>query len=235
MSGHTVENGDGGKLLTTPALAIRVNRRARNISLRVDPASGRVILTIPTERALADGLRFAARKTGWIERQLATMSPRVPFRDGNVIPLRGRSRRIRHRPDICGGVFETVDEILVGGTVASLSTTLREWLRATARAAIEERAREFLGRRGCDPVSIALRDPKSRWGSCSAKGTLSFSWRLVLAPEMVLSYVVAHEVAHLEVFTHGPRFWRKVAELEPDYATAEAWLRRHGNTLHRYG
>ena len=235
MCGHTVENRDGGKLPTTPALAIRVNRRARNISLRVDPASGQVILTLPSERARADGLRFAARKTSWIERQLAALSPRVPFEDGNVIPLHGRSRRIKHRPDICGGVFATPDEILVGGTVAGLSGALQEWLKATARGAIEERARELLGGLGWRPVSIAIRDPKSRWGSCSVKGTLSFSWRLVLAPETVLSYVVAHEVAHLEAFTHGPRFWSKVAELEPDYGDAEAWLRRHGNALHRYG
>ena len=82
---------------------------------------------------------------------------------------------------------------------------------------------------------VTVRDTKSRWGSCSARGCLSFSWRLVLAPESVVDYVVAHEVAHLAEMNHGPRFWRLVQSLTPDCAAPRAWLNRHRNQLLAYG
>ena len=82
---------------------------------------------------------------------------------------------------------------------------------------------------------ITLRDQKSRWGSCSSAGQLSFSWRLVLAPPFVLDYVAAHEVAHLAEMNHGPRFWRLVAKTLPAFEEAKVWLRIHGMDLYRYG
>lgn len=80
-----------------------------------------------------------------------------------------------------------------------------------------------------------MRDTTSRWASCTAAGDLAFSWRLVLAPEPVFDYVVAHEVAHLAEMNHGPAFWRLVAGLVADVAAPRDWLRRHGPALHRYG
>jgi len=82
---------------------------------------------------------------------------------------------------------------------------------------------------------ISVRDTRSRWGSCSAKGNLSFSWRLILAPEFVLNYVVAHEVAHLIERNHGPKFWKLVARLDDQADAARKWLRRNGEALHRMG
>ena len=80
-----------------------------------------------------------------------------------------------------------------------------------------------------------MRDTASRWGSCSARGDLSFSWRLILAPHRVLDYVVAHEAAHLVEMNHSARFWRLVGRLMPDYEGERAWLKRHGGRLHAYG
>ena len=80
-----------------------------------------------------------------------------------------------------------------------------------------------------------MRDTRTRWGSCSAKGALSFSWRLVMAPPFVLDYLAAHEVAHLKEMNHSPRFWRVVHDLCPHTADAENWLKRHGSELHRFG
>lgn len=88
---------------------------------------------------------------------------------------------------------------------------------------------------GAAPGRITMRDPRTRWGSCSANGNLGFSWRLVLAPEFVLAYVVAHEVAHLKELNHGPRFWRLVERLIGDPEPARRWLRAEGPDLHRYG
>ena len=85
------------------------------------------------------------------------------------------------------------------------------------------------------PGRVTVRDTRSRWGSCSASGQLSFSWRLILAPEWILDYVVAHEVAHLAEMNHGPAFWRLVETLIGDPKPARSWLKRHGPGLHRYG
>lgn len=82
---------------------------------------------------------------------------------------------------------------------------------------------------------ITLRDTRSRWGSCTARGTLNFSWRLILAPSFVLDYLAAHEVAHLVHLDHSPAFWAVVRRLFSDIETAEAWLKQHGASLHRYG
>ena len=81
---------------------------------------------------------------------------------------------------------------------------------------------------------IAVRDTRSRWGSCSSKGTLSFSWRLVLAPPFVLDYLVAHEVAHLAHMNHSAAFWALARRLAPRMPEAELWLKVHGPVLHRY-
>ncbi|HEY8013860.1 MAG TPA: M48 family metallopeptidase, partial [Dongiaceae bacterium] len=82
---------------------------------------------------------------------------------------------------------------------------------------------------------IGVRDPRSRWGSCSPDGVLNFSWRLILAPRFVMDYVVAHEVAHLRELNHGPRFWRLAETLCPDMDRARDWLAIYGPGLHRYG
>jgi hypothetical protein len=105
---------------------------------------------------------------------------------------------------------------------------------AIARAEVADRARRLAARIGRKLGRVGVRDTKSRWGSCSGRGNLSFSWRLVFAPEPVINYVVAHEVAHLAEMNHGPRFWRLVESLSPDSAAARAWLKRHRSRLFSY-
>ena len=109
-----------------------------------------------------------------------------------------------------------------------------DWLKREARRKIDERVAEYAAVLGVRPKRITIRDTSSRWGSCSSARSLSFSWRLVLAPPAVLDYVVAHEVAHLRELNHRPRFWRLVELLVPDIEKSQAWLSDHGALLHRY-
>jgi predicted metal-dependent hydrolase len=126
--------------------------------------------------------------------------------------------------------------ILVPGSEAELAARLEAWLRRQARGDLEEQSRRLAPKIGKPVGRFGVRDTRSRWGSCSAAGTLSFSWRLILAPSTVLHYVVAHELAHLVQRNHGPRFWALVAKLHGEGVDdARAWLRRHGPGLHRYG
>ena len=108
-----------------------------------------------------------------------------------------------------------------------------EW-RAAAREALTEVAEREAPKLGVAYERIAVRDQKTRWGSCSSRGTLSFNWRLVLAPEEVLDYVVVHELCHLREPNHSQRFWRLVEDARPGWQAQRDWLRMHGPELQAF-
>ncbi len=112
---------------------------------------------------------------------------------------------------------------------------LADWLRAEAKGDLTLRTFHHAANLGCRPKRISVRDQSTRWGSCSMTGTICYSWRLIFAPEFVLDYVAAHEVAHLREMNHGPRFWRLVRETMPEMQKARAWLKLNGAELHRFG
>jgi predicted metal-dependent hydrolase len=211
------------------------DRRARRIILRFDHGHGRIVVVLPKRVSLAQGRRFALLNRGWIRDRLDLLPEPIPFRPGLKIPFMGEMLRIRHRPGERGGVWREGEEIIVTGQAEHLARRVEDWLKREARREIEKRAygkAELLGKR----IShITIRDARSRWGSCSPKGRLSFSWRLIMAPRSVIDYVVAHEVAHLRELNHGPKFWRLTAELTRQVEASRAWLNEHGICLHRYG
>lgn len=217
------------------ALDVRRSRRARRITLSVDPASGAVRLMLPQRTALAEGLDFARDKARWIEARLAALPARVAFEVGAEVPYLGRPHVIAHAPDARRGVWREAQVIRVSGFPEHLARRVRDFLLCEARREIAGRVQAKVDRIGRPVGRITLRDTRSRWGSCSSSGALNFSWRLILAPEAVLDYVVAHEVAHLVHPNHGAGFWALVAELTPAVAAPRRWLRREGAGLFRYG
>jgi hypothetical protein len=219
-----------------PRVSIRVSPRARRIALRIDAAERKVELILPPGVPPRDGLRFLATKQGWIAARLAALPQPVRFAEGAMIPLFGSPHHIRREDDPAAPPVALHDgEIRVRGDAAHLERRVRDHLMAMARAEFADRARPLAARIGRELARVGVRDTKSRWGSCSGRGNLSFSWRLIFAPESVIDYVVAHEVAHLAEMNHGPRFWRLVESLSPDSATARAWLKRHRSRLFSYG
>lgn len=216
-------------------LAMRQSRRARHLSLRLDPARDAVELVLPRGVSLHEGMRFVAEKSGWILARLASRPPRVAFAPGAVIPYLGIDHVISRRPGARGGAWREGNTLAVSGKAEFLPRRLRDWLKREALRILAERARAQAMLIGRSVARVRLRDPKTRWGSCAPGGALTFSWRLVLAPEWVLDYVVAHEVAHLVHAHHGPRFWRLVGRLSPEVEAARDWLRRNGDRLLRYG
>jgi hypothetical protein len=222
----------GGKAVN---VTVRRNPRARRLYLRIDPVRADVVLVLPRGVGLQEGLRFAHDRRGWLAGRLAAMPPPTPFVDGAAIPLLGEDVIIRHEPLGRGGVARHGNELRVAGRSEHLARRVRDWLRAQARAELAARSRALAARVGRQVARVRISDPKSRWGSCSSRGGLSYSWRLVLAPPEVLDYVVAHEVAHLVEHNHGRGFWALVDTLAPGAQTARAWLLRHGSALLRYG
>ena len=221
--------------LGTP-ISIRISPRARRIALRINAAQRTVELVLPPGVPKSHGLRFAQSKRGWIAARLAALPSSVPFAEGAVVPVFGVPHRIRREIDAAAPPVAIVDgEIRVRGEPVHLARRVRDFLMAKAGKELSLRARRLAARIGRDITQITVRDTRSRWGSCSGRGNISFSWRLIFAPEPVIDYVVAHEVSHLVEMNHGPRFWRLVESLSPDSGAPRAWLKRHRSRLFSYG
>ncbi|MFT0891285.1 M48 family metallopeptidase [Pseudochelatococcus sp. G4_1912] len=221
---------------------VRVRPRAgvKRFTLRVSMATGEVILTMPERGEVKAAQRFIDAHGGWISQRMQRLPGLVIFEANAMIPLRGVPHRIVHWSGVRGRVTAHINAdgepiIAVTGEPPHLSRRIRDFLQAEARRDLSEAVARHTATLGVPARSITLRDTKSRWGSCSSQGRLNFSWRLILAPPMVLDYLAAHEVAHLREMNHSDRFWRLTHQLCPATPQAEAWLKRHGSSLHRYG
>ena len=211
------------------------NSRARRYTLRV-PQSGGPVLTLPARGSLREAEAFLNRHRGWLERRLSAQPAATAMADGGLVPVRGVPHRIVHRPEprlvTRAGIEDGVPVLLVGGETAHLPRRVGDFLRREARKDLEAAVALHAGRLGVRAAAITLRDTRSRWGSCSSRRSLSFSWRLIMAPPEILASLAAHEVAHMREMNHGPRFWRLVEELDPDWERSDKWLKRNGPALH---
>lgn len=220
---------------------VELRRRptARRLTLRVSHATGSVVLTLPARTAVITAQRFAASHGGWIAARLARVPERVALDAGSILPLRGVPHRVVHRGERSRS---TVAEMEGGDPVIAVSCEaphvarrVRDFLEREARKDLRLSIQAYTAALGQAPKRITVRDTRSRWGSCTARGELNFSWRLILAPPVVLDYLVAHEMAHLREMNHSTRFWDLVGALCPNVDEAERWLKRNGSALHRYG
>jgi hypothetical protein len=214
---------------------VRLNPRARRMIVKVNPTTGEVSVTAPSRRGLAHALDFARGEKDWIARQLAKAPGAVALVAGAVIPFRGASHEIRAAAKGPSPVWAQDGVIWVRGREAHAPRRILDFLKSEARAVFEARALDCAAKLGVKPSRIMVRDTASRWGSCSSARSLSFSWRLILAPDFVLDYVVAHEVAHLREMNHSPRFWAHVKSLVADIDAPQDWLKSNGRELQRYG
>jgi predicted metal-dependent hydrolase len=232
------------------AYTLRHSPRARGLRVVVHPERG-VVVTVPATRTgRTDGERRAVQFLGererWVRRHLARhahvraeLQARGGARDGGSIRLEGRIVPIRVVPAVVGARRSTVarfdDELVIHRAERDVrpdAAVIEEWLREVARARIDEAIVRHAAALGVTPLSVTVRDPRSRWGSASPAGRVSLSWRLVLAPPEALETVVVHELAHLRVFGHGPTFWALVASRRPDHQAWRRWLHDHATELH---
>lgn len=218
-------------------VAFRRNAQAKRLIVRLDRKGEGVVVTLPHRASKAEALDFTRRSMGWIAQQLAKRMPKQTLAPGESVPLRGIPHQIHPAPARRGLVACDSEgcSITVPGDAAHAPRRLRDWLMVQARHDLAEASQRHARAMAVAYRRLAVRDQKSRWGSCSAEGALSYSWRLVLAPPFVLDYVAAHEVAHLKHMNHGRAFWRLVLTHCPDAAHARDWLKRHGAGLHRFG
>jgi predicted metal-dependent hydrolase len=219
----------------TLPLEIREHPRATRITLRIEPGGQSLRLTVPRGLPAIEIDAFMTRHQGWLRSRLAGVPQASAMADGSVLALRG----VEHRIVRCGSlrgltraaVVDGEPVITVAGAPQHLGRRLADFLKREARMDLDAAVARHTAAIGRKARSVRLKDTKSRWGSCSADGNLSFSWRIVMAPPHVIDYLAAHEVAHLIEMNHGPRFWALCRKLCPGTAEAKAWLKRNGNRL----
>ncbi len=221
-------------------VAVKRRATARRFTLRVSTASGDVVLTLPDRADLKAARIFAEAHGGWIATRLAKRPDTVAFQAGALVPVRGVPHRIVHWSTIRGVTRATQDRdgqpiIAVSGLSAHVARRVTDFLKKEALIDLTAAVAQHTQKLGIPARKITVRDTASRWGSCSSKGFLNFSWRLIMAPPLVLDYLAAHEVAHLKEMNHSHRFWTLTHKLCPRTEEAESWLKRNGASLHRYG
>ncbi|MCH2546708.1 MAG: M48 family metallopeptidase [Alphaproteobacteria bacterium] len=216
-------------------LNVTRHHNARRITLRYDAQRRQIRMTLPPRAPMKLAAEFLDEKATWLTRQIEQHPQCVAFEHGVILPVLGEMLELRHIEALRGHNAYRDGVLAITCPVASLSTRTETWLKARLREEIMQEAIEMSATLGVKFKRISLRDTSSRWGSCSSAGNLSFSWRLVFAPREILSYIIAHEVAHLRQMNHSPAFWAEVAKLHPDYKQSRAWLTKNSSTLHRYG
>lgn len=214
-------------------VALRRSARARRLSLRIGRIDGAVTLTIPARLPLREAQAFLAAQAGWVARALAARPAVAMVGPGTCLPVEGRPLTLTPVPGRGGPRIEG-DLLILPGAPERTAARTQAYLRTLARDRLAAACDAHAAALGRPYTALALRDTRSRWGSCTSTGRLMFNWRLILAPPQVLDYVAAHEVAHLARMDHSPAFWATVASLMPGYAAPRRWLKAEGQSLHAW-
>lgn len=214
-----------------PLMMVR-HPRARRYLLRLRP-DGKARVTIPRGGTIAAAREFALRNVGWLERQFQRLATRptnsVVWNPGSEIYFRGGQVRIE--TDSVGTICFGTERIPADNVVADLRPVIEKHLRRLASQELPPRVMELAAQHGISVTRVTVRNQKSRWGSCSRRGTISLNWRLIQSPAFVRDYIILHELAHRRQMNHSDKFWQEVARLCPDYLEAERWLKQHVQLL----
>lgn len=223
----------------TLMVRVRESLRAQTARIIVGPRRPlEVIVPRGTSDAAVDA--FLDEKRRWVERKvadaraIANRRPQLGLERPGVVWLAGRALPLERKDGRRAAARLDGGRLIVAGPDAEAAAAIERWYRREARRRIGKVVRDEAARLGFDFRSVAIRDPRTRWGSCSRRGNLSFSWRLLLAPADVLQYVVVHELCHLREPSHQKAFWRLLESARPGWQRQVRWLREHGQELHDY-
>jgi predicted metal-dependent hydrolase len=230
-SEHPLALADGAVI----PLIVQRHARSRRMKLRFDGLGDRALLTIPARTPIRSALAWAQEQQSWVAEQRGRAGGAVQLAAGAQVPVEGDMLRIIATGLPGRQIRCEAGSLLVGGPIDHAGMRTLRWLKARARTTLEQETRALATRHGLPLGRVSIGDPRARWGSCSARGDIRYSWRLILAPPHVRIATVAHEVAHLKHMHHGPEFHALVRAISPaDPDVARAWLRREGAGLHRY-
>jgi predicted metal-dependent hydrolase len=217
----------------TVSLLIVRHPRARRYLLRLR-ADGTARVTIPRGGSHAEALAFVERQRGWLERQLQLHQSRprqaTAWNVGSTIWFRGELVQIQSAE--VGKISFGTETLAINDAAADLRPVIERYLRQLAARELPPRVQELAAQHHIAITRVTVRNQKSRWGSCSRRGTISLNWRLIQTPDFVSDYILLHELAHRRHMNHSQKFWAEVKQLCPEFETAEHWLKTHRNFLH---
>lgn len=216
---------------------LEVNAKARRLILRLDERRREAVAVAPSSRQIEAAAAFAAERVDWISSRLQHLPEIVRFEEGAVIRYRGEPCLITAEGNgrIARILPGTPRTLSVPGDPELVGARAVRYLKKQARADLTRSVTRHCETLGVAIKGLSIKDTRSRWGSCTSDGQLSFSWRLIMAPPAVLDYVAAHECAHLLEMNHSPKFWANVARCCPDWKRQRSWLRIHGAELQAAG
>lgn len=222
-----------GNIIPTPTI-IRHNRRG--ISIKITPKR-EVIVRAPKHAPLWYINKALTLKHNWIHDTLAKMEQRYgeikqkQFKHGEEFLYLGQTYTLTIVP-LAEKPLDLKEHFILSATHAHRARDIFEdWYKKQAKQVIGERVAYYSEKAGIVYEKIRIVNAQSQWGSCSSTGNLSFTWRLIMAPQEAVDYVIAHELAHRNHMNHSPAFWKRVGELFPDYRRQRRWFRFHGHTL----
>ena len=235
---------DGDRLEVAGAsVTLRVNRRARRVSLRLDRTRREIVATAPSPRRLSEAAAFARERAGWIAERMAELPAATPVHPGMILLVFGEPVRLElgaGRARWIPAADGQPARITAMGEGEGYARAVILILKKRAMAVLGERTEVYAAMLGVAAPKVTVADAKGRWGSCrpglrGGAASIRYSWRLALAPFEVADYVAAHECAHLLELNHGPRFWAHVRALVGEAKPHRAWLRAEGARLHAFG
>ncbi|MGA9658293.1 MAG: SprT family zinc-dependent metalloprotease [Asticcacaulis sp.] len=221
-------------------LRLKVNARAKRISLRMDSKTGEAVVTAPRASHLKDAVAFARSRHDWIIEHRHKQPERIGFSPGVTLSIRGHAVILAERPGVISArpvqMADGTWQLVSSGDARTYSRRIERYLRQQALKVLQAETDRYAGILGVSGVKISLFDARGRWGSCTpSRKTIRYSWRVIMAPVEVLSYLCAHECAHLKHPDHSDRFWAEVTHLFGDYKPARKWLKTEGHSLFYYG
>ena len=216
-----------------PLLLVR-NARARRYVLRLRP-DGTARVTVPRGGSFSEARRFANRNLAWLEAQLKRPPAHPPtpleWRPGSEVLFRGELARLEVEVNGEQTIHLGLEKLTVTNLTGDLRPAIEGHLRRLAERELPLRVLEFAASHQLSVRRVTVRNQRTRWGSCSRRGTISLNWRLIQTPPFVCDYIILHELMHLREMNHSPRFWRQVETVCPGYRTAEQWLKQHSRLL----
>ncbi len=220
------------------AVPVRIlrNPRARRLSMRVDAVKREIRITMPTYAQTAMAMDFVTQKQQWIAVRLQSAPGAAPLSVGGEVAVAGQAHVICWRADWPRKIVQADGELRLGGPEAMVNQRILRWLKDEARRVYADEIAHYCGVADAEVPRLSLGDPRSRWGSCSSRGTISLSWRLIMAPAHVRRSVIAHEVAHIRHMDHSRDFYDWFETIyEGDRKAADRWLKMHGTGLQTVG
>ncbi len=200
------------------------NARARRLTLRRDARDGAFTISHPKRTSDREIQRFLDDHSAWIQKHHQPVSKveigsTLPFRGTNYEIVEGQKRGVHF------------DEGMLAVKSPNPSRAIAAYLKTQAQLFAPQRMEEYAAQIGKPITALRWRDPKTRWGSCDTNGVIMLSWRLIMAPDDIFDYVIAHEVAHRVEMNHSDKYWAVVDQIYPDHKSARKWLRNEGKAI----